>query len=319
MSDADDRSLPKTTLRSHARVLIARTISGAFESIRQIPPGTWFQRRLRRSLEFTSTDIPLPNAGAGLHDLEIVFLSDLHAGFYTTKEDLGHLTDRIAALHPDLICIGGDLIATRRKQIELLDRLLGELDPPLGKFAVPGNHEVFYFDCFPDAEATRQGVVVDLTHDVPPREQPIEALSGWREYLEIRGVRVLENKGVRLEKNGASFWLAGVDDLEEGNPRLDAALAGRHEGEPTLLLSHHPDFFVDAAEHVDIQLSGHTHGGQIRVFGVAPITHSKHRYVAGRYERDGAHMYVGRGVGVSLAPFRFGARAEVATVRLKTR
>ena len=99
---------------------------------------------------------------------------------------------------------------------------------------------------------------------------------------------------------------------------LGAALAGRREDEPAVLLSHHPDLFVESARHdIALQLSGHTHGGQVRLFGWAPITHSRNGYYSGLYERNGSRLYVGRGVGVSFAPVRVGARPEVPILRLR--
>ena len=291
---------------ARARVFIARTISGAFERIRELPPGRWSHRRLCDRLEFSAYDVSLARGSTELDGLEIVFLSDVHAGFYAAREDCDRLADRVAALEPDMVCLGGDLIATRCRHLEHLDRFLSVLDPPLGKFAVPGNHEVFYFDRFPADRA-----------DPRPPSGSATAL-GWRAYLEERGVRVLVNEGVRIERGGASFWLGGVDDLEEGRPDIRAALAGRAEGELTILLSHHPDYFSKSVEHdVDLQVSGHTHGGQIRIFGWAPVTHSLCGYVSGLYRDGDAQMFVSRGVGVSLVPVRIGAPAEVATIRLR--
>jgi predicted MPP superfamily phosphohydrolase len=129
-------------------------------------------------------------------------------------------------------------------------------------------------------------------------------------------VRVLTNVGVRLQRDGATLWLCGVDDLTEGEPDLRAALHGREEGEPAVLLSHHPDFFFEAAAaDVDLTLSGHTHGGQIRIGGWAPLHHSRLGYQKGWYEMEGCRLYVGRGVGVTLLPLRIGAPPEIPMLR----
>ena len=85
-----------------------------------------------------------------------------------------------------------------------------------------------------------------------------------------------------------------------------------------MLLAHHPDFFEEAADvGVDLQLSGHTHGGQILIFGRTPLRHTHEGYWSGRFERDGSQLYVGRGVGVSFIPVRIGARAEIVIATLR--
>jgi len=206
-----------------------------------------------------------------------------------TAQDLEALARLVSALQPDLVCLGGDLINMELAELELLDRALRHLHAPLGLFAVPGNHDFV---------------------------RPGELDEAWVEHLESRGVRVLRNRGQRLAHRGRSLWLCGVDDLTEGQPRLDEALQGRRPDEPTLLLSHHPDFFREASAHgIDLQLSGHTHGGQVRLFGWAPYRHSRCGYVQGIYERGRSRLFVGRGAGVSLFPLRIGTRGEVTLLQ----
>ena len=118
-------------------------------------------------------------------------------------------------------------------------------------------------------------------------------------------------------RNGAGFWLCGVDDLSLGDPDLDAALDGRNPAEPTVLLTHHPDYFRESVcRGVDLTLSGHTHGGQVTFFGWVPVLHSEFGFNAGAFEHDGCRMYVGRGLGVTFLPVRIGARPEVPIVTL---
>jgi len=170
-------------------------------------------------------------------------------------------------------------------------KALAELRPRYGMFAVPGNHDHF------------SG----------------EDISLWRAFLEDNGVAVLMNRGVRIQHGGQSLWLCGVDDLTEGVPDLEAALDGRREGETSVLLSHHPDFFFEAvAAEVDMQLSGHTHGGQIRIAGRAPIHHSRFGYERGWFRENDSHLYVSRGVGVTLLPIRIDAAPEVPMITLRS-
>lgn len=254
-----------------------------------LPPGRILHRLIRRGLEWSEVDIPLRRGARGLHGLRIAFLSDLHAGSYLSENDLVQIFGEVNLRKPDLVCLGGDLINTRESEILMFEKPLQALDPPLGVFAVPGNHDYFYG----------------------------RGIGYWQDFLEEQGVAVLVNRGVRIEHNSAGLWLAGVDDLTEGKPELEAALAGSRADEPVLLLSHHPDFFFEAsAVGVELTLSGHTHGGQIRLGNWAPINHSKFGYLEGLFELEGSQLYVSRGVGVTLLPLRLGAPAEIPLLTL---
>jgi predicted MPP superfamily phosphohydrolase len=205
------------------------------------------------------------------------------------EDDLCRIFERVAAAQPHLVCLGGDLINTADHEITLLRRPLSLLRPPLGMFAVPGNHDHFY------------GVGIGL----------------WAAFLRDCGVTVLINRGERIRCGEDTMWVAGVDDLTEGHPDLARALDGHAGDEPVLLLSHHPDFFFEAAAAgVELTLSGHTHGGQILLLGKTPLRHSAFGYWRGMFEEAGARLYVSRGVGVTLLPLRIGAPPEIPVLRL---
>ena len=264
---------------------IGRFSAGVSAAFFPSPIGRWLHYRLRTSLEVS---VVRPELVDGARWPSIAFLSDVHAGHYMTEGDLSALARLLAPLAPDLVCLGGDLIHTRLEELRHLERALAVLKPPLGVFAVPGNHDY-----------------------VAPGE-----IDAWSAALEKLGVRVLRNRGQRVWHGAASLWVCGVDDLTEGRPDLAAALSGRRSGEPALLLSHHPDLFEGASRMgVDLQLSGHTHGGQIRLLGWAPFRHSRHGFVQGLYERERSRLYVSRGAGVSFLPLRVGTRSEVALLR----
>jgi len=292
MSEDDQlqrHSRPLTGMRLRLMRLVGRGLSAGHSLLGRLPPGRWLHRHLHGGREVTSTDLPLREGGPGLDRLEVAFLSDLHAGLFMSAADVSAVAEGVAALAPELVCLGGDLVNAHLDEIGHLERLIEVLDPPLGMYAVPGNHEHVYID----------------------------ELADWTRFLEERGVHVLLNRGRRVERGGESLWIAGIDDLTRGAPDLDAALAGRRDGEPVLLLSHHPDAFLATSERIDVQLSGHTHGGQISLFGWTPVTHSQHGFVRGVHRRNGAHLYVGRGVGVTAFPLRIGTRGEVAILRLR--
>ena len=253
--------------------------------------GSWLRQRLERDLHFSEVGLRLRRGGRGLHGLRIAYLSDLHAGHFMSEADLCRIFERVARQEPELVCLGGDLIERRPEQVLLLGKALSLLQPPLGVFAVPGNHEY------------------DVESD----------LALWRHTLEAHGVEILINQGRRLIHNDESLWLAGVDDLSLGRPDLACALRGAAEDEPILLLSHHPDFFYEASQAgVDLTLSGHTHGGQITFFGRTPLHHTQLGYWRGTFSEDGAQLYVGRGVGTTKLPLRLNTPGEVPLIRLLT-
>lgn len=248
----------------------------------------WLSNELNSRRLITRTRIALARGERGLDGLRLVFLSDVHAGNYFDERDWLHVCERVAAERPDLVCLGGDLINIHEDETLELRKGLALLAPPLGTWAVHGNHEYHAGD--------------------DPRR--------WRALLEECGVEVVTNRGRRLTRGGASLWLCGVDDYLRGEPDLAQALEGRAPGEPTLLLAHHPDFFVESAPHVDLQLSGHTHGGQVLFWGRTPLNHTQHGFWAGHFTRGESQLYVGRGVGTSFLPIRIDAPAEIAVIEL---
>jgi predicted MPP superfamily phosphohydrolase len=278
----------RTRLRRWAAYLAA----ALNRTIDLLPVGRWLHRRIQRELALSQHEFHLRPGAEGLAGLRIAFLTDLHAGSFMDQQDLVRIFKRVAAAKPHLVLLGGDLINTRDRELLLFRAALRELRPQLGMFAVPGNHDHFW------------GSDIGL----------------WMAFLQQHGVQVLRNRGVRLQWNDTSLWLCGVDDLTEGEPDLRRALEGRFVGEPTVLLSHHPDFFFEAAAaEVDLTLSGHTHGGQIRVGGRAPLHHSKFGYEQGWFSEGQARLYVSRGVGVTVLPIRIDAPPEVPIVTFVVR
>jgi predicted MPP superfamily phosphohydrolase len=244
---------------------------------------------LTRARQVTRTRVTLARGHADLHGLRLAFLSDVHAGNYLDERDFLQVCEVVAREAPDLVCLGGDLINVHEDETLLLAKGLALLDPPLGKFAVHGNHEYH------------------------AAAEPLR----WRSVLEQHGVEILTNRGRRVTRGAGSLWLCGVDDLKRGEPDLESALEGHDEDEPAILLSHHPDFFVESAAHVDLQLSGHTHGGQVTLMGRTPLRHTSHGWWAGHFTRGESQLYVGRGVGTSFLPIRAGAPAEIAILELR--
>ena len=276
--------------RTGARRAVAVTLATINRWLDMLPLTHWLHRRIRSRLELPALTLSLRTDNEALSGLRIAFITDVHAGSFLNEDDLTAIFRRIQEQEPDLVLFGGDLINTRDREILMFRRALAELRPRYGMFAVPGNHDHF------------SGADISL----------------WRAFLEENRVTVLMNYGLRIQHGEQSLWLCGVDDLTEGEPDLKAALDGRREGETSVLLSHHPDFFFEAAAAgVDLQLSGHTHGGQIRIAGRAPIHHSRLGYEQGWFREDGSSLYVSRGVGVTLLPIRIDAPPEVPIITLR--
>ena len=177
--------------------------------------------------------IRIRNLPAQAEGMRIALVSDLHLGSITGRDFCQQVVDLVNAQRPDLVCIAGDL--TDGQADELLDAVqpITQLRAPDGVFFVTGNHE-FYFD--PD---------------------------GWLAALPTMGLRVLANEGAQVR----GMLVAGVHDIQGARigrgPDMDAALAGRVDGQPVIMISHSPSLVSDAADRgVDLMVAGHTHGGQ---------------------------------------------------------
>ena len=234
-------------------------------------------------------DVTLPRLPARLEGLRVAQLSDLHISSYTTAGDI----ERAAALamrqSPDVIVLTGDFIWREVWQYaEELVEPRRTLRAPLGVYAVLGNH-----DHWEDAAlATR--------------------------VLGEAGVTLLLNQAVRLDA-GAPLWLAGLDDVWERKHDMAAALAGAPDDECKLLLVHEPDYADEAARYpVDLQLSGHSHGGQINLpgYGRPVLPYLGRKYPAGLYQVGPLALYTNRGIGVIAPPVRFNCPPEVTLLTL---
>jgi predicted MPP superfamily phosphohydrolase len=226
-----------------------------------------------------------------LDGLRVVQISDVHVGALLGGRFAADLARRVNALRPDLVAVTGDLVDGSVHH--LADRVapLRELRARLGVYFVTGNH-----DHYSGADA-------------------------WSTLAGSLGMRVLRNERVAIEDRGAVFDLAGVEDhharLVSGTHAEDlpAALDGRDPARPVILLAHDPSTFKEASRRgVDLQLSGHTHGGQIFPFGL--LVRMVIPFVAGLYERHGSLLYVSRGTGFWGPPMRLLAPAEITELVL---
>lgn len=234
--------------------------------------------------------VRLPRLAARLDGLRVAQLSDLHISHYTTQADIGRSVVLAMRQQPDLIVVTGDFIWRQATEYaEQLVEPLRNLAAPLGVYAVLGNH-----DHWEGAETVAA-------------------------VLAQSGVRLLVNQAVRLNAD-AALWVVGVDDVWERKHDLRRALADVPADACKLLLVHEPDF-VDRAAHfpVDLQLSGHSHGGQINLplVGRPVLPYLGQRYPAGLYQVGSLALYTNRGIGVIAPPIRFNCRPEVTLLTLR--
>jgi predicted MPP superfamily phosphohydrolase len=241
--------------------------------------------------EITETDIWLHGLPPAYDDLRIVHLTDIHHSLFTPLEDVQRAVHLANLLRPDLVALTGDYVTLSPSFIWPVARALGKLKARLGVFAVLGNHD-FQVDA---DEITRA--------------------------LRAQRIRVLRNAHFALRSRSNILWIAGVDDLWWGADDLASALRSVPPRDPKILLCHNPTGIREAADHgVDLVLSGHTHGGQVRLPVVGSVYgRSKlgERFVEGWNRLNGTQIYVSRGIGKVLLPVRFGCPPEIACLRLR--
>jgi predicted MPP superfamily phosphohydrolase len=235
--------------------------------------------------------VRLPALPAAADGLTIAQLSDFHLFPFTTRAFLQTAIARTRELKPDLIVLTGDYVLTHADSIFELAPLLAQLDAPLGVYGVLGNH-----DYWTNATLVRQG-------------------------LREAGVTLLENQGVRLQRGRDLCYLAGVDDGWSGKPDLRAALDACPCQLPAIVLLHEPDF-ADRTAHdprAAVQLSGHTHGGQVRLPGQGALVLPKHgrKYQQGLYRIGQLQLYTNRGLGVIGPPLRINCPPEITLLTLE--
>jgi predicted MPP superfamily phosphohydrolase len=227
----------------------------------------------------------------GLDGFRIVQISDIHIGPILDRRFAAHLVERVNALAPDLIAVTGDLVDGSARHLADEVAPFADLRAPRGVFFVTGNH--------------------DHLSDAP----------AWVEAVEGLGMQPLRNRRVSIGTGEASFDLVGVDDhhahlIGGGGEDLAAALAGRDAARPAVLLAHDPSTFRRARRAgIDLQLSGHTHGGQIWPFGA--LVRLVIPWVAGSYRDGRAQLYVSRGTGFWGPPMRLGSPAEITEITLR--
>jgi predicted MPP superfamily phosphohydrolase len=240
----------------------------------------------RHDYRLDEVAVRIPGLPRALDGYVIAQISDIHAGLFVGERELRQGADLVRAAKADLLVVTGDLVDFDARYAPALARALADLAPRDGVYAILGNHDYY------------------------------SGAEGVGDAVTAAGVKLLVNDGAVIRsRDGGGFALLGVDDKWASRyggtgPRLDKALASVPSGLPRVLLSHQPDTFDVFAGSIALQLSGHTHGGQIAPAGEIL------RYRAGLYEKGGSTLYVNRGFGVAGPPVRIGVPPEITKLVL---
>ena len=266
-------------------------------------------------LNVTRYSLTPPGWTPGLK-LRVVALADIHACEpWMPASRIASICRQANNLGGDVTVLLGDYAAGMNFVTRYVDSSewatsLATLTAPLGVHAVMGNH-----DWWEDKTAQRNGSGPTFGHKA----------------LQDVGINVYSNRAVRLEKEGQGFWIAGLEDQlalvpgkkwqrqrMKGLDDLEGTLAQVSDGDPVILLAHEPDIFPSVPSRVALTLSGHTHGGQVRLLGYAPVVPSRFgdRYAYGHMVENDCNLIVSGGLGCSLAPVRFGVPPEIVVIDL---
>jgi predicted MPP superfamily phosphohydrolase len=272
------------TRREFMRGLTAAGLVGASAT------GTYASLVEPHAYELTETDIFISDLPPAFDGFRIAQLSDLHHSPIVPRIDVQHAVALAQTSGADMIVLTGDYTTARPSYVWPCAEMLGTLQAPAGVWAVLGNH-----DHYTDAELTTRA-------------------------LKRAHINVLDNAHTRITRGGDTLQLVGVDDWSWAKSDWARAFNGVDRRQPTILLSHQPAVLdLPETDGVSLILSGHTHGGQIRLpFVGAPVRFvNEFKYLRGHYRRGRTQLYVSRGTGTVGLPVRLGARPEVAVLRLR--
>ena len=256
----------------------------------------------RHWIEFVHRQIDIIGLPAAFEGLTVAQLSDIHLNEFTEPFLVREAIDGINRARPDLVLITGDYVSAevlpRHLTIEAAwqcGNLLRGIECP-HRYAILGNHDIWAGE-----------------------EHVIDALSS-------QGIPVLRNSHLPMERAGSRIWLAGLDDPLYGKPDPDQAVPSSIRNipnEPVILMCHAPDYIDELRSHpasqaISFVLSGHTHGGQIRLpfIGALHLPPGGQKYVEGLFRVDNMQLYVNRGIGSVGVPFRFDCRPEITIFTL---
>jgi len=252
--------------------------------------------------QLVPVEFKLPRLPEAFDGFTIAQLSDFHYDGHLGWIPIQRAVEIVNSISPDLVVLSGDFVTAsflvdfihdERKsamEAEPCAKLLSGLRSGLGSLAILGNHDV----------------------NTDPRIVTAA--------LESHGITVLRNASHAIERGGKRLWFCGLDSLE-GKPRMNLALASVPPDEPVILLMHEPDYADRAAQYpVDLQLSGHSHGGQVWLPGIgAPwLPEGARKYPRGRYQVGRLPLYTNIGLGTLRVPVRLNCTPEVTRITLRS-
>lgn len=248
-----------------------------------------------RWLEIKYITVKLTNLPEAFKGMKIVLISDFHADESITPKEIAKVVTLINLLKPNLVAITGDYITRDSSYALPVAETLSRINVPLGCFAILGNHDYW-------------GNVNEIIN-----------------AFDLYSLPLLRNQSQPIIQNGSRIWIAGIDDILEGQHDLEKTLAGIPPDETTILLAHEPDYadIVATTGAVDLQLSGHSHGGQVRIpfYGAPILPPLGRKYPWGLTQVEQMQVYTNRGIGVSSAgrlipPVRVNCRPEITLLTL---
>lgn len=241
------------------------------------------------TLTVEEVTIHLDRLPKALDGLRLVQLSDIHHSPFTSLEFIERTVEIANSLKPDMFVLTGDYVSHETEYIAPMAEVMGALRSEYGTYACLGNH-----DHWTDAEL--------VTY-----------------FLKKENITVLNNQGFRFTARGASFWLCGVDDLTAGKTNLRYALRGSKRDEMKLLLAHNPKILNRAARAgVDLMLSGHTHGGQVKIRNEENRLLPRFKPTSGLHQRKETQLYITRGIGTVVLPVRYQCPPEISLLQLRS-
>jgi uncharacterized protein len=256
--------------------------------------GLIYIRRIEPAwLEISQLELALPRLAPEFDGFRLVQISDIHMDGWMNRNRLAEVVSLVNELQPDLVAITGDFVTHRPKKYsrDLIDNLV-KLKATYGAAAVMGNHDHW----------SNPAVV--------------------RQVIKDSGLIDLNNRVHSLKRGEASLHMAGLDCIMEGQDRLDLVLDQMPEDGAAVLLAHEPDVADRSAAsgRFDLQISGHSHGGQVNIPLVGPpyLPEMAEKYPLGLYQIDGMLLYTNRGLGMVHMPFRFNSRPEMTVYTLRS-
>ena len=239
-----------------------------------------------KTIPIINKDIP-----SAFNNKKIIFISDIHHGPFLSIERVQNLVKKINSLEPDIVLLGGDYVHRDKKYIKPVFRALSRLKANLFIGGVLGNHDHW------------------------------ESKALTIQHMKQAGITLLDNKSQWIRINNEKIKIGGVGDLWEDVQILKNTTHDVTKKDFVLLVSHNSDYFTTIKTHsIDLVLSGHSHGGQVTLFGlwvpILPIKNTK--YWKGLYKNKYSTLYITTGIGTITPPVRFFSRPEIVVFLLKT-